>query len=73
MAFDSIPGGDPCGPVCGRCGQPFLDGEATTKMHFADDPHGHKGFSGRPWHSRCAGVFDTFDRALDALRRAASL
>lgn len=71
MAFDSFPEGDPRGPICGRCGHPIVAGEPTTKMHFAEDPYGHRGYGGRPWHSRCAQVgVASVERALEALRRA---
>jgi hypothetical protein len=70
MAFDSVPGGDPRGPTCPKCGGLIRAGEPTTKMHFAEDPYGHLGMSGRPWHSACAQPhWDSAARALDALRK----
>ncbi len=54
MAFDAEPGGDPRGPHCPKCGLSIRQGEKSTIMHFAEDPYGHRGLSGKPWHAECA-------------------
>lgn len=39
-------------------------------MHFAQDPYGTRGLSGRPWHSECARPYwDKLTPLLDMLRR----
>jgi hypothetical protein len=69
MAFDATPGGDPRGDICPKCGRPILVGEARTLMHFAEDPRGDRGLSGRPWHSECARPYwDKLTPLLDALK-----
>lgn len=35
----------PPGGMCGACGEPLDEGEATSTIHFADDP--------KPYHFRC--------------------
>ena len=71
MAFDSVPGGDPRGPWCPKCGRPIAEGEPSTIMHFPDDPHGHAGRSGRRWHAECARPYwDTLTPVLEKLRRS---
>ena len=68
MAYDSAPGGDPRGPTSTKCARPIVAGEPSTIMHFRDDPYGHRGYGGRPWHARCAQPhWDTVTRALKAL------
>jgi hypothetical protein len=38
-------------------------------MHFDHDPFGHKGLSGRPWHSECARPYwDTLTPLLARLQ-----
>jgi hypothetical protein len=54
MAYDAEPGGDPRGPICPKCAYPILVSQTSTRMYFADDPYGHQGRSGQPWHSACA-------------------
>jgi hypothetical protein len=72
MAFDAVPGGDPRGPWCPRCGLPIGESEPKTIMHFHADPDGRRGLSGKPWHAECARPFwDKLSGAMDALRRAA--
>ena len=70
MAFDAEPGGDPRGPWCPKCRRPIQAGDNATIMHFAEDPYGHRGFSGRRWHSECA--LPSWDRGGEALRRLMS-
>ena len=69
MAFDAVPGGDPRGPWCPKCQKPILKDEPTTIMHFDDDPHGHEGRSGKPWHAECARPYwDKLTPLLDRLK-----
>ncbi len=71
MAFDAVPGGDPRGPWCPKCGQPIREGEPSILMHFPNAPHGQAGEAQR-WHAECARPFwDTLSPVLDMLRRAA--
>jgi hypothetical protein len=67
MAYDAEPGGDPRGPWCPKCSQPIGPGEPSTIMHFADDPYGTRGHSGRAWHSECARPY--WDKMTDLLNR----
>ncbi len=71
MAFDAEPGGDPRGPVCPKCGIPILKGETSTLMHFAEDPYGERGLSGRLWHSECARPY--WDKLTPLLERLQQL
>lgn len=73
MAFDSMPGGDPKGPSCPKCGRPIGSDEPSTIMHFHEDPHGDRGLSGKHWHSECARLYwDRLSGVLQALNRGAS-
>jgi hypothetical protein len=39
-------------------------------MHFNDDPYGHKGLTGQPWHAECARPYwDKLTPLLDQLKR----
>lgn len=68
MAFDAVPGGDPRGPWCKGCKAPIEKGQASTIMHFDQDPDGRLGLSG-PWHSECCRPFwDTLSPLLDRLK-----
>jgi hypothetical protein len=70
MAYDAEPGGDPRGPHCPKCGRPIQAGEKSTLMHFAHDPFGHRGLSGKPWHSECARPhWDKITPVLEMLQR----
>jgi hypothetical protein len=69
MAYDAEPGGDPRGPHCPKCNGPIREGDKRTIMHFDHDPFGHKGLSGRPWHSECARPYwDTLTPLLARLQ-----
>ena len=66
MAFDSVPGGDPRGPRCPKCGQPIREGQPWTLMRLEGAP----GRESRRWHAECARPYwDTISPILDALRR----
>jgi hypothetical protein len=54
MAYDAESGGDPRYPHCPKCGHSIRPEQTRTLMHFAHDPYGKLGLSGRPWHSECA-------------------
>ena len=70
MAYDAEAGGDPGGPRCPKCGQLIRPTDKTTKVHFATDPYGDKGLSGRPWHSECARPhWDKLTPILNRLQR----
>jgi hypothetical protein len=70
MAFDAVPGGDPRGPWCPKCGQTILPGQTWTIMHSATDPYGDKGVGGRRWHSECARPYwDTMSGLLESLKK----
>jgi hypothetical protein len=66
MAFDSMPGGDPRGPWCKGCKAPILPGQPSTHMHFAEDPEGDLGFTGK-WHAECARPF--WDKITPLMKR----
>jgi uncharacterized protein with PIN domain len=69
MAYDAEPGGDPRAR-CPKCGTPIRQGEKSTLMHFAEDPYGKRGLSGRAWHSECARPYwDKLTPVLDMLQR----
>jgi hypothetical protein len=68
MAFDSMPGGDPRGPVCPKCDRPITADQPATIMHFQEDPYGDRGMSGRRWHAACARpLWDTVSSVLKSL------
>jgi len=71
MPFDAEPGGDPRGPICPKCARPILQGQSSTRMHFARDPYGRLGLSGRPWHSECARPY--WDKLTPLLNRLQGL
>lgn len=69
MAFDAVPGGDPRGPWCRKCGQPVRPDQPSTKMYFAEDPDGTRGLTGE-WHGECARPYwDKLSPVLDRLQR----
>jgi hypothetical protein len=67
MAFDAVPGGDPRGPTCPKCGKTVAPGSPSTIMHFDHDPHGAMGLSGKRWHAECARPL--WDKITPILRR----
>jgi hypothetical protein len=70
IPFDAEPWSDPSLPTCPKCGLPIRRNQKSTLMHFAHDPYGKRGLSGRPWHSECARPYwDKFTPVLDMLRR----
>ena len=60
MPYDSTGGGSdgPSGPWCTACNLPIQDGEPVERIHFQNDPLGHKGLTG-PYHKRCAKPFSS--------------
>jgi hypothetical protein len=65
-----MPGGDPRQPTCPKCGLEIRRDQKSTLMHFARDPYGDLGLSGRPWHSECARPYwDKLTPLLERLRR----
>jgi hypothetical protein len=67
MAFDSVPGGDPRGPSCPKCGKTIAPDSPSTIMHFDQDPGGRTGLSGKRWHAECARPY--WDTITPLLRR----
>jgi len=62
MLFDSSGRGsnEPSGPWCTRCNLPIAN-EPSERIHFPDDPDGHRGLSGL-YHQRCAKPFSSLAR-----------
>ncbi|HWV51004.1 hypothetical protein [Pseudorhodoplanes sp.] len=58
MAFDPMPAGGsgPHGPFCASCNEPIAKGERSVRIHFNNDPHGHRGLSGL-YHEQCGKPF----------------
>jgi hypothetical protein len=49
---------------------PVKPGEPATRMHFAEDPYGDLGMSGKLWHGACAQPFwDKITPLLERLKR----
>jgi uncharacterized protein with PIN domain len=70
VAYDSEPWNDPERPVCPKCSRTIAKNDKTTIMHFHDDPYGHRGASGRPWHAECARPYwDKLSGVIDQLNR----
>jgi len=70
MAYDSEEGGDPRGSWCPKCQLPVKPGEPATRMHFAEDPYGDLGLSGKLWHGACAQpLWDTITPLLERLKK----
>jgi hypothetical protein len=66
MAFDAVPGSDPRGPWCPKCGQPVTPDQPSTEMHFQEDPDGSRGLTGK-WHGECARPY--WDKITPLLKR----
>lgn len=69
MAYDAEPGGDPRGDWCPKCHLPVKPGDPSTRVHFAEDPDGSKGLSGKLWHGECARPYwDKITPLLDRMK-----
>ena len=61
-------GGGQGGPSCRSCKRPFLEGERSTRITFANDPSGVQGLTGE-YHVACSKPFDSLARAINMLSR----
>ena len=66
MLFDSSEGGGegPSGPECPSCRRPINDSDASERITFPHDPHGHRGLSGL-YHVGCAKPFASLARIMN--------
>ena len=55
---------------CLSCRQPILRDQASTRVAFQSDPHGHRGLTGH-YHLACSKVFASLARVvnMNPLRR----
>ena len=49
-------GSGPHGPFCTSCQGLISDDERKVRIHFNNDPHGHRGLSGL-YHDACSKPF----------------
>lgn len=65
MPLDAMPGGDePRGPWCTSCNMLIGANERSVRVHFNNDPHGFRGFTGE-YHEACSKPFASMARVIN--------
>lgn len=65
MALDMMPGGgEPRGSWCTSCKSPIRKGQRSVRIHFDNDPHGHRGLTGE-YHEACSKPFQSLAHVIN--------
>jgi hypothetical protein len=66
LDYDPRWGGGTNDPSCVHCHAPITSKQKSVRIDFANDPHGHRGFSG-VYHEECSKPFASLARAINMM------